>query len=85
MSIIIKLQHRNLHVITVAITVDAPGEDRLRNDLYCVEWGVNTRTAEQLIYLQQPDASIDAPLLGPASLRLRSCRPAVHSHSLAVD
>jgi len=36
---------------------------------------INTITAEQLIYLQQSDASIDASLLGPA----------VHSHSLAVD
>ena len=30
----------------------------------------NTRTAEQLIYLQQPRASIDASLLDTASLRL---------------
>jgi len=31
---------------------------------------LNTRTAEQLIYLQQPRASIDASLLDTASLRL---------------
>jgi len=38
--------------------------------IHDVKKSFNTRTAEQLIYLQQPRASIDASLLNMASLRL---------------